>query len=151
MPATPLLIGPLLIFLFAGCGPVVVGPGFPPLDYAEIRGNDGWRLRIHGDGSGSLTHRQYPRHHLSYPVGSFALLPVVGIADTCTEAAGESAGFRLSYYRSRTNTTVNCRRTSDPALTHALETAIARMPWAVDDEDSERSCRMLRRAWLAAN
>ncbi len=45
----------LLLLLSSACGQPIAQPRTSPLDYAELRGNDGWYLRVHGDGSGTST------------------------------------------------------------------------------------------------
>ncbi len=99
----------LLLLLSSACGQPIAQPRTSPLDYAELRGNDGWYLRVHGDGSGTST-----------------------------------------VYQSASDLTSRCRSTVGGPLDAAMATAMARMQLAVDDVRSERSCRMLRRAWLAS-
>ena len=123
-PFRPLLCGLLfgiLPGLFACTGGLAPAPTarYSPLDYVELATDNDWRLRVHGDGSGSLTHRQYPRHHLHYPAATFTYAPLLRTRDTL-------------------------------AATEAFTVAFTRMQVAVDDAGSERSCRMLRRAWLVS-
>ncbi len=141
----------LLLLLHCTCGPPVTQSLFSPLDYAELRGNDGWRLRVHGDGSGTLTHRQHPRHHLDYPAHTFELAGMVQLAARCHGKYPSGGTFSLTTYHAKRDQTRHCRGTAGAALDAAMATAIADMQLAVDDVRSERACRMLRRVWLAAN
>jgi len=57
----------LLVFMLMHCsGPATAIP-LADLDYVEVQNHTGWILRIHGDGGGSLSHKQLPAHHLHYP------------------------------------------------------------------------------------
>ncbi len=144
---TPLLF----LLLHCTCGPPD-GPALvSPLDYAELRGNDGWRLRVHGDGSGTLSHRQHPRHHLSYPSRTFELAGMVRLAARCGVDRQAGGTFSLTAYHAKRDQSRHCRRIAAPPLDAAMATAIADMQLAVDDVRSARACRVLRRAWLAAN
>ncbi|WP_116127261.1 hypothetical protein [Lewinella sp. IMCC34183] len=147
MPYVRALYG--LFLLFAACGPPAVQPYPYPLDAAELRGNDGWRLSIHGDGSGSLRHRQFPLHHLDYPPRTFDLRALARAAAHCDRDT--ATGFSLAYYSARSDREWQCACGDTMLLNAAMTTAIDRMQLAVDDAVSERSCRMLRRAWLVSN
>jgi len=153
MPLHPLTIvlANCLWLAAASCSPPVTHPPTAALDYVELRGEDGWYLRVHGDGSGSLTHRQHPTHHLDYPVRTFVPGPLVDLSKRCSElVAPDQTYYSLTYYRSSRDLLGHCDYGREAIITEAFTTAIASMQLAVDDEDSERACRMLRRAWLAA-
>ena len=151
------LLPALLLPLLLCCGSSATHPATSPLDYVELQTPDGWYLRVRGDGSGSLTHRQHPLHHLDYPTGTFqtgelfqTAAQVGGRGRRC--GVGQAAGsYRLEHYRARQDTTLRQLCMAGRIPQHAMHTAIARMQSAVDDLSSERSCRMLRRTWLAAN
>lgn len=152
MPIHPLTIALVnCLWLAASCGPSITHSPTAVLDYVELRGDDGWYLRVHGDGSGSLTHRQHPTHHLDYPVQTFDPGPLVGLSKRCGDSrlAVESY-YSLTYYRASRDVLRHCTCGQEESITAAFTTAIASMQLAVDDEDSERACRMLRRVWLAA-
>ena len=148
MPSLRTTAGLLLLILTA-CGPPAAQPSSYPLDTAELQGNDGWQLRIHGDGSGTLRHRQHPLHHLDYPARTFDLRTLERAVARC--GCDTAEGFDLRYYQARTDREIFCHCRDTSLLNNAMATAIAHMQAAVDDEISERSCRMLRRAWLVAN
>ena len=141
--------GILLLLLLYACGQTIAQSRTSPLDYAELNRHDGWTLRIHGDGSGSLTHRQYPHHHLDYPLHTFDLSAIWRAVSPCRTPALDSAlCYRVSYYRSAADRTVSCGCAGPAAPDAAMTAAIAGMQLTVDDPGSERSCRMLRRVWL---
>ncbi|MGB3799498.1 MAG: hypothetical protein WA952_06750 [Lewinella sp.] len=144
------LSGSVLLLLLYACGQSIAKSRTSPLDYAELSRNDGWLLRVHGDGSGSLTHRQYPHHHLDYPLQTFDLAQIRGAALPCYSVADTGNCYSLTYYRSRADHTEQCACAPPAPLDQAMNTAIASMQLTVDDPGSERSCRMLRRVWLAA-
>ena len=139
----------LLLFLYA-CGQSMAKSRTSPLDYAELNRNDGWYLRIHGDGSGSLTHRQYPHHRLNYPLQTFDLARIRKASLPCRPAVDTGSYYNLTYYRSAADLTHTCSCAPVAALDEAMGTAIANMQLTVDDPGSEHSCRMLRREWMAA-
>ncbi|CAH1000745.1 hypothetical protein LEM8419_01863 [Neolewinella maritima] len=149
MPTARLLTGLLLPLLWC-CGPVSHSP-VSPLDYLELRTPDGWSLRVHGDGSGSLTHRQHPLHHLDYPARTFSTRLFPGRGRRCRAAPTGSACYALSFYAARGDSTLHCDCVTGQEPQALMRTAITHMQLAVDDAGSERSCRMLRRTWLAAN
>jgi hypothetical protein len=120
------------------------------LDYAILRAEDGWRLRIHGDGSGTLTHRQYPHHHLDYPARTFELHKLLRTERSCDTVRPATGCYELETYRARGDREYHCGCSGAKATREAMTVAIAQMQTAVDDVPSERACRMLRRAWLAA-
>lgn len=152
MPHAP-LIGALLLLTLSDCGdPRRTVDGQPsPLDFVELDGGDGWKLVVYGDGSGSLTHRQYPTHHLDYPVATFELGKLIPRASrSCRpDPGGRADCYRLRYHRAnRKDKRCDCMDRSEAET--AFTRAIARMQIAVDDGGSKPACRMLRRAWLAA-
>ena len=160
MSMLPPLLCALLVLAYSGCSSSVAQSTPSPLDYVELHTPDGWQLRVHGDGSGSLTHRQYPLHHLDYPGHTFQTASLFasaaqtagrGRTDGYQGAALSSQGYQLSYYRARQDSLYRGRHLTGKVPQHAMHTAISRMQLAVDDASSERSCRMLRRAWLVAN
>ena len=140
--------GTLLLLLLYACGQTIAQSRTSPLDYAELNRHDGWTLRIHGDGSGSLTHRQYPHHHLDYPLQTFDLSSIRLALTPCRAAIDSATCYRVTYYRSVADRTVSCGCADAGAPDAAMTTAIAGMQGTVDDPGSERSCRMLRRVWL---
>ena len=140
--------GVLLLLLLYACGQTLAKSRTSPLDYAELNRHDGWNLRIHGDGSGSLTHRQYPHHHLDYPLQTFDLSAIRRELVPCTAPADSQSCYSLTYYRSAADRTLNCRCATAAPLDAAMTTAVASMQLTVDDPGSEWSCRMLRRVWL---
>ena len=149
MPTPALLAGLLLPFLLS-CGHSRPPAAASPLDYVELRTPDGWHLRVHGDGSGTLTHRQHPLHHLDYPSHTFPLGTHSGRGRRCKTGRGAASDYRVHYYFARPDSTHACAGDS-AAAQQLMHTAITRMQLAVDDAGSERACRMLRRTWLAAN
>ena len=144
------LLATFLLLLGSACGQPIAQSRTSPLDYAELRGNDGWYLKVHGDGSGTLTHRQHPLHHLDYPARTFELPGIVRVAAGCGGDRSASGPYALTVYHSASDQTHSCRSIAGSALDEAMAMAIANMQLAVDDVRSERSCRMLRRAWLAS-
>lgn len=42
-----------------------------PFAVRKIRHENDWQLSVYGDGSGTLSHRQYPGYHLDYPLQTF--------------------------------------------------------------------------------
>ena len=144
------LTGSLVLLLLYACGQTIAKSRTSPLDYAELNRNDGWYLRVHGDGSGSLTHRQYPHHHLDYPQQTFDLAQIRQAVLPCYTAADTQSGYSLTYYRSSADRTFHCSCAPAAILDQTMTTAIASMQLTVEDSDSERSCRMLRRVWMAA-
>ncbi len=142
--------GSLLLLFLTTCGQSLAKSRTSPLDYAELSRNDGWYLRIHGDGSGTLTHRQYPQHHLDYPLQTFDLGGIQKAALPCISSSDTQSCYSLTYYRSAADRTQTCSCAPSGPLDEAMNTAIANMQLTVDDQGSERSCRMLRRVWLAA-
>ncbi|PPK87132.1 hypothetical protein CLV84_0066 [Neolewinella xylanilytica] len=140
----------MLLLLLYACGQPIAKSRTSPLDYAELSRNDGWYLRVHGDGSGSLTHRQYPHHHLEYPLQTFDLARVRAVAVPCHTTVDTGSCYHLTYYRSAADRILTCSCAPSAPLDEAMTTAIANMQTAVDNPSSERSCRMLRRVWLAS-
>ena len=140
--------GTLLLLLLYACGQTVAQSRTSPLDYAELNRHDGWTLRIHGDGSGSLTHRQHPHHHLDYPLQTFDLSAIRRALNPCRAPTDSTFCYRVTYYRAAADRTVSCGCTEPAIPDAAMNSAIAGMQQTVDDPGSERSCRMLRRVWL---
>lgn len=145
MPNVSALCG--LLLLLTACSPPAEAAFPSPLDVAEVHAGDGWQLRIHGDGSGTLRHRHYPLHHLDYPTQTFDAGGLSRAATRC--AAAPCTGYQLSYYSARRDQETRCGCADSTVLNAAMTTAITRMQLTVDDAVSERSCRMLRRAWFA--
>lgn len=144
------LLRPLLpVLLFLGCGPQVAPVSLSPLDYAEIVGEDGWRLRVNGDGSGTLTHRQHPLHHLDYPPATFRSNRAKGLKARCRK--GQFTGcLGITFYRARADQTTTCPCVAEQWPIDYMVLALENMQAAVDDASSHKACRMLRRTWLAA-
>ena len=146
MPTPALLVGLLLL----GCAHSQSPTATSPLDYVELDTPDGWHLRVHGDGSGTLTHRQHPLHHLDYPAHTFSLSPHLGRGRRCEVSRAAVDNYRIHYYLAQVDSTHACAGDSATAR-QLMHTAIARMQLAVDDAGSEQACRTLRRTWLVAN
>ncbi|WP_139211755.1 hypothetical protein [Neolewinella agarilytica] len=142
-----LLFVPFLLFGCSGAEPVII---ISDLDYAEIENHTGWHLRLHGDGSGSLRHDQLPAHHLHFPVGTFDLSPARSLSQRCRGNKSGPVCTALRYHAAMENKINECRCVSGSWTTEMMEKAIGSMQMAVDAGSSERSCRMLRRQWLAA-
>ncbi|WP_420458781.1 hypothetical protein [Neolewinella sp.] len=145
---TPALLAGLLLLL--GCAHSQPPTSASPLDYLELDTPDGWQLRVHGDGSGTLTHRQHPLHHLDYPARTFPSGTPSGRGRRCRPDRGVAGYYQVHYYLARQDSAYSCA-TDSATVQQLMHTAIARMQLAVDDAGSERACRMLRRTWLAAN
>ncbi|MBC6996165.1 hypothetical protein QWY85_05050 [Neolewinella lacunae] len=145
-PLPPALV--LLLFV-AACGRSA--PGHPPLelDFVEIEDHSGWFLRIHGDGSGSLGHEQLPAHHLHYPLGTFNPRPARRLAEKCAGQGQTPVCTTLRYYVALEDATIACPCTPGTWSAEMMQRALQNMQLAVDAGASERSCRMLRRQWLA--
>lgn len=144
-----LLVLVLFVSGCAGSGPVPGGP-LSDLDVVEITDFSGWRLRIHGDGGGSLSHKQLPAYHLHYPAGTFAGGPGRELALRCRGKVLTPVCVQLTYYEARTDRTVACGCAPGDWSVRMVEQAIDDMELAVEAGADERSCRILRRQWLAA-
>ncbi len=149
MPPLFRLLPALGLFLLYACEPALSRGEVEDLDYAEITTPTGWRLRINGDGSATLTHRQYPTHHLDYPLETFYPAPARRIVSRCRHSAPNSLCSRLEYYSAADNRSTRCGCSVRGWVEATMEEALRNMQVAVDDLGSERSCRMLRREWLA--
>lgn len=137
-------------FLLSGCGGPATAIPLAELDYAEVENQTGWTLRLHGDGSGSLSHVQLPTYHLHYPAMTFDASPARQLTSRCKGKNENPVCITISFYASRTDELTECRCAPGTWPTRIMEQAIAEMQEAVDAGGSERSCRMLRRQWLAA-
>ena len=146
LPVTVVLFTALLF----GCGQRADAVHANELDYAEIITPIGWRLRINGDGSGTLTHRQYPAHHLHYPRETFYPAPARRIVSRCGNNGPRHACSRLEYYEALRDRSRRCGCADHNWVRITVEEALRNMQVAVEDEGSLRSCRMLRREWLAS-
>ncbi|MFT7121812.1 MAG: hypothetical protein ACJAZ9_002000 [Neolewinella sp.] len=122
-------------------------PGFPldDLDFAEVKSTNGWRLRIHGDGSASLRNMQLPAHYLHFPVGTFDARPARELTRDCDKKLAEPVCTTLRYYTAFTDEEVECPCAPGGWPSLVVEEAIARMDMAVDEEGSRRSLRMMSR------
>ena len=138
------------LLLLLGCEPAPTPDGTDDLDHAEIVTPTGWRLRIYGDGSATLTHRQYPAHHLDYPAATFYPAPARRLVRDCRHSAPNVLCSRLEYYHARRDRSTHCGCAVGGWVTATMDAALRNMQVAVDDRGSERSCRMLRRAWLVS-
>lgn len=140
----------LFVFALMHCsGPATAVP-LADLDYVEVQNHTGWVLRIHGDGGGSLSHRQLPAHHLHYPALTFAPEPGRQAALKCRGRSEEPVCVTVTYYNARTNKLNECRCTPGSWPAAIMQQAISQMQYAVDAGGSERSCRMLLRQWVAS-
>lgn len=142
----------LLCLLVSGCAgnPPLADTPMRDLDFVEINDASGWRLRIHGDGGGSLSHKQLPAYHLHYPAQTFVGGPGRGLTERCRGTVSSPVCVRLRYYDAATDRTLRCDCAPGDWAETTVEQAIADMPLAVEAGGDERSCRMLRRRWLAA-
>ena len=80
------------------------------LDYTELTDDTGWRLRIYGNGSGSISHDQLPAYHLHYPrayVCARAAAPP-GRSHGLNPPADGGPCTRLAYYSARLDSTLHC-------------------------------------------
>lgn len=139
----------LPVFLLHCGGPATVLP-LSELDYAEVENHTGWTLRLHGDGSGSLSHEQLPTYHLHYPSHTFDASPARSLVQRCKGKKEAPVCVLVRFYSSTEDVTKICRCASGSWPGDIMEQAISQMQRAVDAGASERSCRMLRRRWLAS-
>jgi len=142
---------PSILLLFLSCGGTAPAPALAELDFAEVENYTGWRLRLHGDGGGSLSHDQLPAHHLHYPAGTFNARPARRITNKCRGTITSPVCTTVRYYASFTDELRTCDCAPGSWTTEIMNQAISSMDVAVDAGGSERSYRMLRRQWLAAN
>ncbi|MEM1356852.1 MAG: hypothetical protein AAGF89_01560 [Bacteroidota bacterium] len=142
---------PPLLVVFAACGGSQSAPGIAELDFAEVENHTGWHLRIHGDGGGSLSHDQLPAYHLHYPAGTFNPRPARRLTDRCRGEIISPICTTVRYYTSFSDELRECSCAPGGWTAEIMNQAIVQMDLAVDSGSSERSCRMLRRQWLAAN
>jgi hypothetical protein len=141
----------VLIFFFLRCsGPATAVP-LADLDYVEVINQTGWVLLIHGDGGGSLSHKQLPAHHLHYPAMTFVAEPARRLAKRCRGKTDSPVCAYLSFYNSGNNKLTVCDCAPGGWAAAIMVQAIDQMQYAVDAGGSERSCRMLQRQWLASN
>ena len=140
-----------LVLVGTACDPPWERPAAADLDFLEVVDHSGWRLRVHGDGGGSLTHRQLPTHHLHYPAATFTVGPGRELTRRCRGTVSTPVCTQLRYYDSARDRTATCPCAPGDWAATLMATAIARMDVAVDAGASPRSCRMLRRRWLASN
>jgi len=140
----------LLVFMLMHCsGPATAIP-LADLDYVEVQNHTGWILRIHGDGGGSLSHKQLPAHHLHYPALAFAPEPGREAALKCRGRTDEPICVTVSYYDASSNKITECRCAPGSWTVSIMEQAIGQMHYAVDAGGSERSCRVFLRQWIAS-
>lgn len=145
-----LLPGFYLIIFLAGCGSTVQQLPIAELDYTEIENATGWSLRVYGNGSGSIRHEQLPAYHLHYPQGTFLTSHLRPRLNSCGERTGLQNCTRVAQYSSLHDTTFHCNCIVGAWTEELMVVAIDQMETAVDAGESIRSCRMLRRRWLAA-
>ena len=124
------------------------GPSLPTasLDYTEIESPTGWRLRVYGDGGGSISHEQLPAYHLHYPRQTFPTLHPRQRPGNCSAKVSVCA--KATYYSALHDSAQVCACAGAVWVDELMGLAIARMDEAVEAGGSERSCRMLRRRWL---
>ncbi|TXF89425.1 hypothetical protein FUA23_10690 [Neolewinella aurantiaca] len=140
----------LFVYTLMHCsGPASAIP-LSDLDYIEIENHTGWVLRIHGDGGGSLSHKQLPAHYLHYPAQTFSPTPGRQIALRCRGRSLSPVCVLVSYYDASVNSVSVCRCSPGGWPGAIMEQAISQMQYAVDAGGSERSCRMLMRKWIAS-
>lgn len=139
----------ILLFLLLHCGGPATAIPLADLDYAEVENHTGWKLRLYGDGSGSLSHEQLPAYHLHYPPATFDARPARQITGHCKGKNESPVCVVVSYYSSPDDRLAQCRCSPGGWPTNVMEQAISQMQVAVDAGGSERSCRMLLRRWLA--
>lgn len=122
-------------------------PGFPmdDLDFAEVRSNTGWQLRIHGDGSASLRHSQLPAHYLHYPAGTFDARPARKLSKKCDDKAVVPVCNKLRYYTAFTDEEVECSCAPGGWPDEIVAEAITRMDLAIEGEGYRASRRMMSR------
>ncbi|OAV43079.1 hypothetical protein [Lewinella sp. 4G2] len=136
-----------LLVLFSCNGP---GQSLPvdALDYTEIESPTGWRLRVYGDGGGSISHEQLPTYHLHYPCQTFPAPHLRQRPKTCASAPESTACNRATYYSALRDSSFSCACAGAGWTNELMVLAIDRMDEAVEAGGSEKSCRMLRRRWL---
>lgn len=140
----------LFVFTLMHCsGPATAIP-LADLDYVEVKNHTGWILRIHGDGGGSLSHKQLPAHHLHYPAQTFVPEPGRQAALKCRGRSDEPICVTVGYYNARSNKISQCRCAPGSWTVAIMEQAISQMQYAVDAGGSERSCRVFLRQWIAS-
>lgn len=147
--ATHYLLCIFLATCLFGCGGSVqqqLGGG--ELDYTQIENATGWRLKIYGNGSGSISHEQLPAHHLHYPRSTFPTLHLRQRQIACAATENKTPCARILQYSALKDTTYACPCVDEPWTQELMMVAIDRMEYAVEAGGSERSCRMLRRHWL---
>lgn len=137
-----------LCFLLRCSGPAASFP-LADLDYAEVADQTGWKLRLYGDGSGSLSHDQLPAYHLHYPPATFDARPARQLTGRCKGKNESPVCVVVSFYAAADDRTTECPCAPGEWPARIMEEAIGQMPQAVEAGGSERSCRMLLRRWLA--
>ncbi len=144
------LVAALFVFTLMHCsGPATAIP-LADLDYVEVKNHTGWMLRIHGDGGGSLSHKQLPAHHLHYPAQTFIPEPGRQAALKCRGQSDEPICITVAYYNASSNKITECRCAPGSWTARIMEQAIGQMQYAVDAGGSERSCRVFLRQWIAS-
>lgn len=138
----------LCLFLLHCGGPATSLP-LSDLDYAEVTNATGWKLRLYGDGSGSLSHEQLPAYHLHYPSATFDARPARKLTRHCRGEKITDLCAVVRFYSAPDDRLVECRCVSSDWPTSVLQQAVVEMHDAVEAGGSERSCRMLLRQWLA--
>ena len=147
---TPLLFSLFCLFGFSCGGGVQVVPA-GGLDYTELADPTGWRLRVYGNGSGSISHAQLPAYHLHYPRSTFPAAHLSRLRsdrESCIVRAESYDCTRLTRYSAVSDSAYHCPCTNTIWVEELMLVAINRMDSAVDAGESERSCRMLKRQWL---
>lgn len=140
----------ILAFALLHCsGPATAVP-LADLDYVEVKNHTGWVLRIHGDGGGSLTHKQLPAHYLHYPAETFVPGPGRQIARKCRGKNENPVCVNLRFYDALADDLTECDCAPGSWTTAIMEQAISQMEYAVDAGGSETSCRVLRKWWIAS-
>ena len=122
-------------------------PGFPvdDLDFAEVSSTNGWRLRIHGNGSARLHHAGLPGHYLLYPAATFDVRPARRLSRACTEKREVATCITLRYYTAFTDEEVKCSCTTASWPGAVITEAIANMRLATEGQGSRISRRMMAR------
>jgi hypothetical protein len=140
----------LFAFTLMHCSGTATTLPLADLDYVEVKNHTGWILRIHGDGGGSLSHKQLPVHHLHYPAQTFAPEPGRQAALKCRGRNQRPICVTVGYYDARRNKVTECRCAPGSWTLSIMKRAIEQMQYAVDAGGSERSCRVFLRQWTAS-
>jgi hypothetical protein len=140
----------LFVFTLMHCSSPATALPLEDLDYVEVQNHTGWVLRIHGDGGGSLSHKQLPAHHLHYPAQAFAPEPGRQAALKCSGRNQSPICVTVGYYDASMNKITECRCAPGSWTSAIMQQAIGQMQYAVDAGGSERSCRVFLRQWIAS-